>query len=199
MEEPAGQHCKDSYVKQHSKETKTSSHVVVHSKSEEVVEDEPEIINALELMKDLENEITVSEVVKMTPKFENVGDRNASNFFKRVSSPKRNEGKEKKPRHYGFHGCARRLEYTPQEEVLKPLNMSESWNNVTPTLSKRTSCDVKTESSRRNSRLSVPKQSPNPLFDPKLSAFYGEELVEEGEWIKNLASPNIRTYKAEGS
>ncbi|KAF9598746.1 hypothetical protein IFM89_031414 [Coptis chinensis] len=138
-------------------------------------------------------------MVNMTPKFENVGDRNTSNFFKEVSSPKRNEGKENKPRHYGFQGCARRLEYTPQEEVLKPLNTSESWNNVTPTLSKITSCDVKTESSRRNSRLSVSKQSSNPLFDPELSAFYGEELVEEGERIKNLVSPNIRTYKAEGS
>ncbi|PIA28245.1 hypothetical protein AQUCO_07200119v1 [Aquilegia coerulea] len=127
--------------------------------------DKPEIINTWELMEDLEDGIHIPVVMKKSPK-----------PFNSSKKQKKFGGKENKPKQNGFEGSRRRLDFTPPPpQVLKPLNSA---------------FDVKMNTFGINSRLSESsKQSPWPLFDPELIAFFEEvEFYEEGEQIKNMIS-----------
>lgn len=151
--------------------------------------EDPEVINAWELMEDLEEGMPVFNQSKKIPKslallggFADIDGRSPLKFFNRIGSPKKPKrfgGKENKGRI--------RLEYSPKQ-VLKLSNSKENSCKVlnlsfpvkgSPKGAKRDSFG--TDSSPWRSTFS-------PLFDPDLVASYEKELSEEEEQIKRMVS-----------
>ncbi|KAJ4971779.1 hypothetical protein NE237_004878 [Protea cynaroides] len=140
--------------------------------------EEPEIINAWELMEDLEDEIPISVQAEKTPKLRVEGVDVKTNSLKKQSKI---TGKENKFRQSGS-------EHNPKQ-VLKPFSSIENLQKTAPifeTPRKITPVDVKTSA----------RKSFSPLFDPELLAFVEKELCEEGDQIKNMVLPEIRIHKA---
>ncbi|KAF8397884.1 hypothetical protein HHK36_016809 [Tetracentron sinense] len=182
--------------------------VVVHKFQRRVLE-EPEIINAWELMEDLEDEIPISIQAKKSPNSQfllrQVADmdaRSPSKFFNQINSPKKQKkftGKENKRRLSGIHGSAGRSE-TNSNQFMKPFNSLENVQNLVPTLripSNYTPMELKTSSFRFDSGFS--SRSFSPLFDPDLLASFERELSEEREQIKKMLLPTPKSRNARDS
>ncbi|OVA06022.1 Glutaredoxin [Macleaya cordata] len=193
-------------MKELIKDTKLSppKRVVLPPRVEKKVLDEPEIINAWELMKDLDEEISISTPAKKSPKSQTFLQTPAK-FFNQINSPRKQKkfsGKENKPRQSGLDSGGGKLQPSPQH-ILKPLNSSENVQRIVPTLKyplKNTPVSLKTESFRFDSRVSTSsRRSLSPLFDPELLASFEKELNEQGEQIKKMVSPKPRRSKSQDS
>ncbi|XAR69752.1 hypothetical protein NMG60_11001459 [Bertholletia excelsa] len=149
---------------------------------------EPEVINAWELMEDLEDGEPIPYQSKKSPKsraflsgFNDMESRSPLKFFNRMASPKRMKkfsGKENRER----------LESSPK---FTPKSCILMENSRTNTPDSRIS--TKESAIRHGSRmdLGVLKQRKvlSPLFDPELIAFFEKELSqEEEEQIKKIVS-----------
>ncbi|KAH7512169.1 hypothetical protein FEM48_Zijuj12G0062000 [Ziziphus jujuba var. spinosa] len=162
-------------------------------------EDHPEVINAWELMEDLEEGIPVFNQAKKSPKsrallrgFADIDGRSPLKFFNHIGSPKKMKrfgGKENKSRI--------RLDYSPKQ-VLKHSNSKENSCKAVLNLSlpvKGSPIKAKRDSFGTDS--SPWRCTFSPLFDPDLVASYEKELSEEEEQIKRMISstPKIRKPK----
>ncbi|KAA8518570.1 hypothetical protein F0562_016044 [Nyssa sinensis] len=160
--------------------------------------EEPEVINAWELMGDLEDEAPVS--VRKSPKsrvflrgFADIDARSPLKFFNQMSSPK-------KLKRFGGKENKGRLNYSPKQ-VFKVCNSPENSWKVTPILrmsGKGSPIDVKCNGSRVDSVASSRRRSLGPLFDPELVASFEKELSEE-EQIKKIVSATPTTRKPRNS
>jgi glutaredoxin domain-containing cysteine-rich protein 1 len=156
--------------------------------------EDPEVINAWELMEGLEEAIPIK---RMSPKsrsvlrgFADFDARSPLKLLNQFGSPmkaKRFGGKENKGRVNG-------LGYSPkgvpksnvgtQNSCKKALNLSPAVKG-SPVSAKRQSFG--SDSSRRKSF--------SPLFDPELVASYEKEMSEEEEQIKRMVLPSPKTQK----
>jgi len=155
-----------------------------------------EVINTWELMGDLEEELTISNQQKKSPKLmgfrgENLEKVERSPFrsLNQVGSPKtvkRLSGKENKAGNdFRGDGKVGRLDcYTTPKGVLKSWNLSTNSSNKHR---KATSFD----SPRRSNSGVLPsrRKSLSPLFDPDLIDSIDRELSQEAEQIKKMVSP----------
>ncbi|KAI4348955.1 hypothetical protein L6164_009615 [Bauhinia variegata] len=169
---------------------------------------EPEVINAWELMEGLEDGIPISNQAKKSPKssvflrgFTNTDTRSPLKFLNQFGSPKTVKkfgGKENKAQGNGVRGGMRRLDYSPKG-ILKASNSCP--NTCKSLFNSKFSVKGSPICARRNSfgsdsGYSPPKRSPRPLFDPELVATYEKELSEE-EQIKRMIwpTPSIRKVR----
>ncbi|PIA59115.1 hypothetical protein AQUCO_00400163v1 [Aquilegia coerulea] len=189
------------------KETKISPSRRSLRKSPNKGTDEPEVINAWELMSDLEEEMGTSTPMKKIPKevVEMGGSgRNRSRFFTQIASPKKQKkvsGKENKqsPR-------KGRFDATPSpsaKPILRPFNSTGNLRKkVVPTLRlplKSTPMDLLNRNGFKvDSGNSTSRRSLSPLFDPELIASMERELQVGEEQIKKMVSitPKPRKSKA---
>lgn len=170
--------------------------IVVESKKSPPREQEPEIINAWELMSDLEEEVPGSIRAKKSPKsrvflrgFADLDVKSPLKFLNQMGSPKKLKrfgGKENK-------GVAN---YSPKTAV-KASNLGD-YNNLwrtAPNLRfplKGSPKEAKCDSSRANSSR---RRSLGPLFDPDLVASFEKEMSEEQEQIKKMVWTTPITQK----
>ncbi|KAF9594455.1 hypothetical protein IFM89_031057 [Coptis chinensis] len=169
--------------------------------------EQPEVINAWELMSDLEDESGISTPLQKQSKgVGEVGSRNSSSrVFNQINSPnklKKFSGKENiKQRQNGFS-------VTPSpspKQVLRAFNSTGNMRKkVAPTLRlppKSTPFDIKRNSFKVDSSNSKSRRSLSPLFDPELIASLEKELHVEEEQIKKMVSisPKPRNSKAKES
>ncbi|XP_047174887.1 uncharacterized protein At5g39865 [Vigna umbellata] len=158
--------------------------------------EEPEVINAWELMEGLEEGVPISNHPKKSPKstpflrgFLAADTKSPLKFLNQFGSPKslkKFTGKENKAQQGQSNGGVRRLDYNfSPKGILKPSNFSSPLKGSPVRL-------------RRNSFGSDTKRrSPSPLFDPELLASYEKELTEEEEQIKRMvwATPKTRRIR----
>ncbi|XP_057488716.1 uncharacterized protein At3g28850-like [Actinidia eriantha] len=151
--------------------------------------EEPEVINAWELMEDLEEGMPVSVQAKKSPKsrvflrgYADLDVRSPLKFLNQMSSPKilkRFGGKENR-------GVVNRWDFSPKGALKSGNSMK-----VSPNLGiseKGSSGDVKSEFSRVDSGVLSRRRSLSPLFDPELVASFEKELSEGEEQIKKMIS-----------
>ena len=161
----------------------------------------PEVINAWELMEDLEEGIPISNQVKKSPKtrailrgFADIDSRSPLKFLNQIGSPrkpKRVGGKENKV------GGIVRSDYSPKQ-VLKARNSSDKSRKAVLSLNFQTKgspIGAKRESFGSDMENRVWSKSFSPLFDPELVATYEKELSVEGEKIKRMVSPSPKAWK----
>ncbi|XP_043707051.1 uncharacterized protein At3g28850 isoform X2 [Telopea speciosissima] len=173
-------------IKETVKERTMSPPHVVCPKLQRKGTEEPEVINAWELMEDLEDEIPISAHTKKSPKSRvvDVDFRNPLKFFNEINSSKKQKkiaGKENKHRQSGCDGAVGHSEHNPKQ-VLKPFSSLENVQKATP--------------KKVHSGFSSSRKSLSPLFDPELLASFEIELSEEGEQIKKMVFPEPRICKA---
>ncbi|RDX64333.1 hypothetical protein CR513_57122, partial [Mucuna pruriens] len=147
------------------------------------IREEPEVINAWELMEGLEEEVPISKKSpKSTPFLRGfiAGDaKTPFKFLNQFGSPKslkKFSGKENK-----LQSNIRRLDYG-----FSPKGILKSSNFSSPIRVRRNSFGSDTK-----------RRSPTPLFDPELLASYEKELSEEEEQIKRMvwATPKTRRIR----
>uniref|UniRef100_A0A5B7B6W0 Glutaredoxin domain-containing protein n=1 Tax=Davidia involucrata TaxID=16924 RepID=A0A5B7B6W0_DAVIN len=143
--------------------------------------EEPEIINAWELMGDLEDEAPISVQTRKSPKsrvflrgFADIDARSPLKFLNQMSSPK-------KLKRFGG-----------KENKGTPKRVLNSWNG-TP------NSRISMKGSPIDSVILSRRRSLGPLFDPELVASYEKELSEEEEQIKNIVSATPTTRKSRNS
>lgn len=166
----------------------------------------PEVINAWELMEDLEEGMPISNQAKKSPKSRSVlrgfGDYEAKSplkFLNHIGSPKKMKrlgGKENK-------GWVNQNGYSPKQ-VLKLNNSNENSNSSKVVLSLSFPVKGSPLGTRRNSFGSDSgycswKKNQSPLFDPELVASYEKSLSQEGEQIKMMISPTPKARKTRNS
>ncbi|KAE8098563.1 hypothetical protein FH972_016616 [Carpinus fangiana] len=169
--------------------------------------EEPEVIDAWELMEGLEEGMPISNQAKKSPKpraflrgFSGFDARSPMKFSNQSGSPKkarRFAGKENKGRVNLFG----RADYSPKA-VLKAKICSENSCKAVLNLSypvKGSPIGAKRESPGRDSDFSSRRKSFSPLFDPELLASYEKELSEEEEQIKMMVSPTPKARRARKS
>ncbi|XP_008787707.2 uncharacterized protein At5g39865 [Phoenix dactylifera] len=162
----------------------------IPSSKRRVLKEEPsEIINAWELMRDLDSEIPIwSSLKKPTKLHASVQLFSPTKF---AASPKKQKkqsaGKENSPLSQG----SERLDLD-SNRILRPFRSSESmqWSGSHSAISKKiTPINAKIQKSGRDSGVSGWRRSLSPLFDPELLASIEKEHYEEQEQIKNMAFP----------
>ncbi|XP_061366772.1 uncharacterized protein At3g28850 [Gastrolobium bilobum] len=157
--------------------------------------EEPEVINAWELMEGLEDGVPISNQPKKSPKsspflrgFIATDPRSPLKFLNQFGSPKslkKFTGKENKLQLNVVRGGMRRLDYSPKG-ILKPTKFSpNSCKNRRNSFGSDTGCSL--------------RRSPTPLFDPELLASYEKELSEEEEQIKRMVWATPKTRRARKS
>ncbi|KAE9590822.1 putative thioredoxin-like protein [Lupinus albus] len=175
-------------------------------------EEDPEVINAWELMEGLEEGVPISNELKKTPKLSpflrgliNTPDKRSSPLksFNQFGSPKsmrKFSGKENKNKVQVNGGRGMRCldyNYSPKG-VLKESNSCPSTCKSVLKLS-----NLKVSPRNNFGSDSLRNKSDSPLFDPDLVASYEKELsIEEEEHIKRMvwATPKAtRVRKAIGS
>lgn len=181
-----------------------------HSISECLVEQrksvsrqEPEIINAWELMGDLEDGgVPISIPAKKSPKatsflrgIANLDAKSPLKFLNQMGSPKKfmkSGGKENKGQINGYGTGIARWDYSPKR-VLKACNFQENSRKNSPSLRTPLKCDI---TGMDLGMISSRRRSLGPLFDPELVATFEKELSEEGEQIKKMVSATPTKQKA---
>ncbi|KAK9156763.1 hypothetical protein Scep_003337 [Stephania cephalantha] len=145
---------------------------------------DPEIINAWELMRDLDDEFGFSKSPKL------MNSTTSSTSSKKQT---RFSGKENKPRMVEFES---RSAAAAAQHVSKPFTSIENNLQKVPNYLKQISIksstvplDVKIDSFRSDTAFLTPKQGFSPLFDPELLTSFEIELDQEREQIKNMVSP----------
>ncbi|RWR97938.1 Glutaredoxin domain-containing protein [Cinnamomum micranthum f. kanehirae] len=156
--------------------------------------EEPEIINAWELMEDLDEEITICSPARRTPKSHL--EKKAQTFFSQMRTPKKQKnlmGKENRKGEGGRHDSS-------AKQGLRPFGSLENLQPVTPGSKLRTKNapphEMKLQGVGNNLGFSTSRRSFSPLFDPELLASFERELSEEGEQIKKMVSPVPRGRKS---
>ncbi|KAL3536104.1 hypothetical protein ACH5RR_004565 [Cinchona calisaya] len=156
-------------------------------KSSSPAKQEPEVINAWELMQGLEEEPSVLVLDKKSPKsrvflrgFGDIDARTPLKFLNQMASPR----KLKK-----FGG----KENNTPKSVLKGCNLQGSSRKASPMLrigrKESPNNDAKCESLRIDSGVVLSRRrSLGPLFDPELVEKFEKELEEEKEQIKKMVS-----------
>lgn len=160
---------------------------------------EPEVINAWEIMQGLEEEVPLSNLIpdKKSPKsrlllrgFGDLDARSPLKFLNQMASPR----KLKK-----FGG----KENATPKSVFKACNMQGSSQKASPMLRvprKDSPNDAKCESLRIDSGVVLSRRrSLGPLFDPELVASFEKELSEEKEQIKKMVSGTPTAVKKRNS
>lgn len=160
---------------------------------------EPEVINAWELMRGLEEEPPVLVPDKKSPKsrvflrgFGDIDARSPLKFLNQMASPR----KLKK-----FGG----KENNTPKTALKACNLQGSSRKASPMLrsnprKESPNYDAKCESLRIDSGVVLSRRrSLGPLFDPELVASFEKELAEEKEQIKKMVSGNPTAVKNRNS
>ncbi|GAB4833378.1 hypothetical protein Ancab_031621 [Ancistrocladus abbreviatus] len=161
---------------------------------------EPEVINAWELMGDLEEAMPISAKAKKSPKSmaflsavaEN-GKRSPLRYLNQIGSPKKPKrvgGKENKLRNSGVD------DFTPKG-VSKSCNASESSRKLLKFSSrdsrKSSPVDSKYVDSPKNSAGCCSRKSLTPLFDPQLIETFEKELSEGHGELKQMVSQTPRS------
>ncbi|KAK3043514.1 hypothetical protein RJ639_002093 [Escallonia herrerae] len=165
--------------------------------------EELEVINAWELMEDLEDEAPVSVQVKKSPKsraflrgLTEIDPRSPLKLLSQLGSPKKSKrfgGKENKERG-NVYGSPKR--------VLKGSNLQEGLWKTAPNLRMKRGSPMnsKCDSSRIDlGVVSSRRRSLGPLFDPELVASFEKELSEEEEQIKKMVSATPISRKSRNS
>ncbi|KAL6133621.1 hypothetical protein ACLB2K_065855 [Fragaria x ananassa] len=152
--------------------------------------EDPEVINAWELMEGLEEAVPVK---RSSPKsrsilrgFADFDERSPLKMLNQFGSPmkgRRFGGKENKGRGYSPKGGVK-SNIGSENSCKKALNMSPAVKG-SPVSTQRRSFG--SDSSRRKSF--------SPLFDPELVASYEKEMSEEEEQIKRVVLPSPKTRK----
>ncbi|KAM6542442.1 hypothetical protein CsatB_006889 [Cannabis sativa] len=162
-------------------------------RSSPIRENKPEVINAWELMKDLEEGMPISNQVKKSPKtravlLRGLADMDAKSpmkFLNQIGSPRKSKsvgaavggGNKENNNKKGFGtGYVGRSDFSPKG-VLKVRNSCEKSCKAVLSLSFQ-------------AKGSPKRESFSPLFDPDLVASYEKELNVEGEQIKRMVSPS---------
>ncbi|KAJ8754742.1 hypothetical protein K2173_012131 [Erythroxylum novogranatense] len=163
--------------------------------------DEPEVIDACELMGDLEEVVPVSSQLKKSPNTRalirgvaEIDARSPLKFLNHIGSPRKAKtfgGKENK---------VKRLPDFSPAPFLKGKNSSGNSKAVmrlSYPMKASTPVGPKLETFSGDSGVSSRSRSFSPLFDPELVALYEKELFEEGEQIKRIiaATPRSQTLK----
>ncbi|KAL5721256.1 hypothetical protein ACHQM5_013838 [Ranunculus cassubicifolius] len=185
-------------------ETKISPPRVSVCKTPKKIQD-PEVINAWELMDDLEEGSTPPSSRKSPKEVAEInGSRNRSRFYAQASSPMKQQnkvsvGKENKPQVQIGKG---RLEKTPSpspKQVLRPFNSTGNLRKrVVPTLRlplKSTPLDpLNRNSFKVDSGNATSRRSLSPLFGPELIASFEKDVGVDEEKIKKMvsASPKLK-------
>lgn len=171
--------------------------------------EEAEVINAWELMEDLDDGMPISVPAKKSPKslgflrgFGDIDARSPLKFLNQIASPrriKRSGGKENKQRANRLGG---RSDYSPKVP-LGDSTPSQSIRRVTPNLRvsvKRTPVsDAKSDNVDSGRGSSLRRMSLHPLFDPELLASFEKELSDEKEQIKKMVSATPKGQKLRNS
>ncbi|KAL4605880.1 hypothetical protein ACB092_09G061900 [Castanea dentata] len=162
--------------------------------------EDPEVINAWELMEDLEEEGI--PIPKKSPK-PRVFLRGFTDFDSKLSPAKFSGSPKKAKRFSGKENKGRvslfRSDCSPKR-VLKSKNFSENSCKAVLNFSypvKGSPIGAKrVESPGSDLGYLSRRQSYSPLFDPELVANYERELSEEEEQIKRMVSPNAKLRRA---
>ncbi|KAL7247784.1 hypothetical protein ACSBR2_002654 [Camellia fascicularis] len=182
--------------------------VLIESKKRSPPREEPEVINAWELMEDLEEEAPISIQSKKSPNsrgflrgFADLDTRSPLKFLNQMASPKKLKrfgGKENKGIVNRFNGVVGRWDYSPKR-TLKACNLTENSKKVSPNLRipiKGSATDVKSDDLRIESGVLSRRRSLGPMFDPEFVASFEKVLSEEEEQIKNMVSVTPSSRKA---
>ncbi|KAF5737443.1 hypothetical protein HS088_TW13G00324 [Tripterygium wilfordii] len=172
--------------------------------------DEPEVINAWELMGDLEDGVPISVVAKKSPKslgilrgLADLDARSPLKFLNQFDSPKKAKrfgGKENKGCEIGVHKNVGESYFTPKSSSKKAKNSPANSGRAMLRLSfpfKGSPLGTRTGGFGNDSTVALRRRSLTPLFDPELVASYERELSQEEEQIKRIISPSpgIRKVK----
>lgn len=167
---------------------------------------EPEVINAWELMQGLEEEGPNLVQDKKSPKsrvflhgFGDIEARSPLKFLNQVASPR-------KMRRFGGkeNGCRvnARSDYSPKT-LLKACTSQGSSKKASPVLRivrKESPSDAKCDGLRADSWIvSSKRRSLGPLFDPEIVESFEKGLSEEKEQIKKMVSGTPTTVKSRNS
>ena len=177
-------------------------------------EEQPEVINAWELMEGLEEEPQppIKKSPKSTPFLRgfmatpvDTTRRSPSlKFLNQFGSPKtlkKSIGKENKVQGNAFRCGVRRLDYSPNG-VLKTANScpNSCKSALNPGLqAKGSPICAKRNSFGSDTGTAHSLQRRSPLFDPELLASYEKELSEEEEQIKRMVWATPKTRRARKS
>ncbi|KAL5545829.1 hypothetical protein UlMin_005516 [Ulmus minor] len=169
--------------------------------------EKPEVINAWELMEDLEEGIPISNQAKKSPKsslllrgFADIDSKSPLKFLNKFGSPRKAKrsggGKENRGR-INQNG---NLDFSPNQ-VFRARNSTDNPCKAVLSLSfsvKGSPIVGKRESFEDNSDHRSWK-SFSPLFDPELVSSYEKELSVEEEQIKRVISPSPKARKTRKS
>ncbi|XP_052174078.1 uncharacterized protein At3g28850 [Diospyros lotus] len=139
--------------------------------------EEPEVIDAWELMGDLEDNLPISVQAKKTQKSE---ARSPLKLINQMASPKRlkrSGGKENRGSVCRWSGGVERSAFSPKRASKEFTLMG---NSLKPSLNLRKTVEDSVALSQSGCF--------SPLFDPELVAFYEKELSEDEEQIKKMVS-----------
>ncbi|KAF5750518.1 hypothetical protein HS088_TW03G00855 [Tripterygium wilfordii] len=174
--------------------------------------EEPEVINAWELMEDLEDGVPIAGLAKKSPKslgmprgLEDLDARSPLKFLNPFVSPKKAKrfgGKENKGCENGVNKSVGGSYFTPKSSLKaknSPANSCKAMLRLSFPL-KGSPLGTRTEGFGNDSGVTLRTRSLSPLFDPELVASYERELSEEEEQIKRIISPSpgIRKMKNTG-
>ncbi|CAK9179174.1 unnamed protein product [Ilex paraguariensis] len=174
--------------------------------------EEPEIINAWELMEDLEEGAPISIQAKKSPKtrgllrgFADMDSRSPLKFLNQMGSPikfKKFGGKENKGRVNGFNATVEQFDYSAKT-VLKASNFPQNSLKISPNLrnsTRESPVDMKFANLRIDPGVvSSRRRSLSPLFDPELVASFEKEMSEDEEQIKKMVSATPTSRKSRNS
>ncbi|XP_022767063.1 uncharacterized protein At3g28850 [Durio zibethinus] len=164
--------------------------------------EEPEVINAWELMEDLEEDGYIKRSPNSSVFVKGVGEKDVRSplkFLNKIGSPlkvKKFGGKENKGRVNGAGYGNGKSDFSPKSILRVNSSADGSCKAVL-----KLSYPVKSTRSEvfegGDSGFSSRRRSFSPLFDPELVALYEKELSEEEEQIKRIISsgPEIRKSK----
>nr|XP_010931132.1 uncharacterized protein At5g39865 [Elaeis guineensis] len=168
--------------------------IITPSKRRVLKEEPSEIINAWELMGDLDSEIPIwSSLKKSTKLHASVHLFSPTKF---TASPKKQMkkcvGKENSPLGQGSERSD-----LDSNRILRPFSSSENmqWSGYSAIPNKITPINAKIQKSGRDSGVSGSRRSLSPLFDPELLDSFEKEHYEEREKIKNTVCPVRRDKK----
>ncbi|XVF55736.1 hypothetical protein PTKIN_Ptkin06aG0060900 [Pterospermum kingtungense] len=161
--------------------------------------EEPEVINAWELMGDLDEDGFIKRSPKSGAFVKGVGEKDVRSplrFLNQIGSPlkvKKFGGKENKKRVNGAGYGNGKSDFSPKSILRETNSMDSSCKAVL-----KLSYPVKSTRSE-GFEGGDSKRSFSPLFDPELVALYEKELSEEQEQIKRIISPEPEVRKSRKS
>ncbi|XWS59483.1 hypothetical protein CRYUN_Cryun08bG0125900 [Craigia yunnanensis] len=166
--------------------------------------EEPEVINALELMEDLDEDGFIKRSPKSRVFVKGVGEKDVRSplkFLSQVGSPlklKKFDGKENKRRVNGAGYGNGKSDFSPKS-ILRVSNSMDSSCKAVLKLSYPVKSTRSEGFESGDLGFTSRRRSFSPLFDPELVALYEKELSEEEEQIKRIISPEPEIRKSKKS